>query len=293
MTEKIYLFILSQKGFEVLVHIIEVYGEKVISGVVIGKDENSLYDYSDLIEESCKKYNIKFAYRGESYEVDTRYAFVIGWKWMIRDSGFIPIIFHDSLLPKYRGFNPLVSALINGDCEVGVTALFAAEQYDKGDIIAQEVVKISYPIKIQDAIKFVSVAYNRLAIKILDLICTKKILEGVKQKESSASYSLWRDDADYKVNWSRDAYYVKRHVDAVGRPYRGAHTKFDDQMLIIHDVEVVVDRDIVNRTPGKVIDIESGCPLVVCGAGIVRITNATLENGDSALPFRKLRVRFV
>ena len=32
------------------------------------------------------------------------------------------LIFHDSLLPKLRGFNPTVTALIAGEIEIGVTA---------------------------------------------------------------------------------------------------------------------------------------------------------------------------
>ena len=42
---------------------------------------------------------------------------------MIKNSENL-IVFHDSLLPKYRGFAPLVSQLINGEEYLGVTAIF-------------------------------------------------------------------------------------------------------------------------------------------------------------------------
>jgi methionyl-tRNA formyltransferase len=53
---------------------------------------------------------------------------------------------HDSLLPKYRGFAPLPNALINGEREVGVTALFASEEYDMGDIVCQRRLAVEYPM---------------------------------------------------------------------------------------------------------------------------------------------------
>ncbi|MGV9240228.1 methionyl-tRNA formyltransferase, partial [Streptomyces nigra] len=49
---------------------------------------------------------------------------------------------HDSLLPKYAGFSPLIWALINGESEVGVTAHLMDEELDAGDIVRQEAVPV-------------------------------------------------------------------------------------------------------------------------------------------------------
>ncbi len=50
---------------------------------------------------------------------------------------------HDSLLPKYAGFAPLVWALINGETEVGITAHVMDDELDRGDIILQERVAVA------------------------------------------------------------------------------------------------------------------------------------------------------
>ena len=68
-------------------------------------------------------------------------------------------MFHDSLLPKYRGFAPLVKGLICGETRFGVTALFGASQYDAGDILFQASVGITYPIAISDLITRVADCY--------------------------------------------------------------------------------------------------------------------------------------
>ncbi len=49
---------------------------------------------------------------------------------------------HDSLLPKYAGFSPIIWALINGEAEVGVTAHRMTEDLDAGDILIQRSVPV-------------------------------------------------------------------------------------------------------------------------------------------------------
>ena len=44
---------------------------------------------------------------------------------------------HDSLLPKYAGFSPLIWALLNDEKEVGVTAHMMDDTLDAGDIVLQ------------------------------------------------------------------------------------------------------------------------------------------------------------
>ena len=45
---------------------------------------------------------------------------------------------HDSLLPKYAGFSPLIWALINGESEVGVTAHMMNDELDAGEGVERD-----------------------------------------------------------------------------------------------------------------------------------------------------------
>ena len=49
---------------------------------------------------------------------------------------------HPSLLPRYRGPSPVVTAILNGDDETGVTIMKLDEGMDSGPILAQERVSI-------------------------------------------------------------------------------------------------------------------------------------------------------
>lgn len=50
---------------------------------------------------------------------------------------------HPSLLPRYRGANPVAEQLTHREGELGVTLHLLSEKFDQGDILAQE--KINFP----------------------------------------------------------------------------------------------------------------------------------------------------
>ena len=51
---------------------------------------------------------------------------------------------HPSLLPKYRGADPIIQALLNGESETGVTVYYIeSELVDRGKIVLQEKIKIN------------------------------------------------------------------------------------------------------------------------------------------------------
>jgi len=170
--------------------------------------------------------------------------------------------------------------------------LFASEEYDRGDIITIEAIQINYPIKIAYAIDEISNAYKKCIDKIFLAIRSGEQLIGISQNEVEATYSLWLDDEDYQIDWSLDSFHISRFVDAVGSPYSGAYSLVNGEKLRILDVEPLPDVVIENRTPGKVISVVDGQPTIVCGHGLLKITNMQREDGSSALPLKKFRTRF-
>jgi methionyl-tRNA formyltransferase len=266
---------------------------ELIDFVVTQRDKSVQDDYYAEIRELCEQLNIPCYDRQQSYKIQSKYALAISWRWLINLKETTLIIFHDSLLPKYRGFNPLVSYLINGENRIGVTALFAADTYDTGDIIAQAGSEISYPKKVSEAIEIVSDGYVKLARQIAAEINRGTNLIGKPQNEAEASYSLWRDEEDYQINWSHSAQEIRRFVDAVGFPYKGAFTLINGKRARVFDIEELDDMIIENRIPGKVIFIKESSPIVVCGRGLAKIkTLVDDETGESLLPLRNLRLRF-
>src|SRR5215472_4617343 len=92
-------------------------------------------------------------------------AFLVGWQFLLPHADSDVIIFHDSLLPRYRGFAPTTTALIKGDTEIGVTAISPSEAVDEGPIFGQKSTSISYPIKIKEALSLQAKLMGELAIE--------------------------------------------------------------------------------------------------------------------------------
>ncbi len=290
--KKLTVFAMTEKGYAVVRLLLTRY-PGLVASVISSRDKEIAEDFYSEIATLCQSRNVSFHDRADASPIRTKHALAVAWRWLIDGRSANLIVFHDSLLPHYRGFNPLVTALINGDTKIGVTALHAATQYDRGDIVAQSSSSISYPIKIKEAIKIVLKNYETLAAEIGESLSRGRELSVRKQNEAEASYSLWRDDEDYFIDWSQSAGDIKRFVDAVGHPYKGAAATVDRQVVRIRDAEALRDVHIANRTAGKVIFHEGDKPVVVCGHGLLRIIDLIDDQtGASLLPLPRFRIRF-
>jgi methionyl-tRNA formyltransferase len=287
---------MNSKGYYVLKNFIHKFGSDSISYIVSSEDKNIQKDFFDEIKTLATKEKIKFFNRFENLiDIEQEfigYKFAIGWRWLIKDEKNL-IIFHDSLLPKYRGFAPLVNCLVNNEKWGGVTALFASSEYDKGDIIAQKSFEINYPIKINEAIEKIEPLYFELVDDIFTIIQNEKELTSIKQDESKASYSLWLDSEDYFLDWSWSAEKIKRFVDAVGYPYDNAKAYLNNQIVKFVDVEIIEDVVVEQRERhiGKVIFIKDNMPVVVCSDGLIGLKDIRDKN-DNAI-FINFRSRFI
>ena len=86
-----------------------------------------------------------------------------------------------------------------------------------------------------------------------------KELKGIIQDEKEATYSIWRDEDDYKIDWSKSSDEIKRLIDAIGYPYSGAITSNSKgERIRILDAEIIDDVFCEVRHPGKVIFINKG-----------------------------------
>ena len=290
--KKLTVFAMTERGYAVIRLLLTRY-PGLVAAVVASRDGDIAKDCFDEIAELCRTDNISFCNRTDGFSIQTDYALAVAWRWLIEAGSARLVVFHDSLLPRYRGFNPLVTALINGDKEIGVTAVYATVEYDRGDIIAQSSSAISYPIRIQEAIKTVVGHYEALATNLAGSLIRGDEPKAKPQDEADASYSLWRDDEDYFVDWSHSAIDIRRFIDAVGYPYKGAAATLAGRVVRIRDAEALDDVRIANRTVGKVIFLKDAKPVVVCGQGLLRMIELVDdETGASLLPLSRFRIRF-
>lgn len=317
------LFVLGAKGLHVLESLVAQFSGEVIGYVVVGDDKKVAGDSAEQIRQISKQHGIRLFERSEldclqkncaqknsaqknsaqkndlhqaTQLPKVTYKFAIGWRWLIKSTTGL-IVYHDSLLPKYRGFAPLVNALVNGEREIGVTALIASEGYDEGDIIGQQRLQVDYPVTIAEAIEQISPLYAKLAVQIVEATLAGRPLQAKAQQHSEATYSLWLDDEDYRIDWRWSAEKIARFVDAVGEPYAGAQTTRRGALLKIFKAKVADDVQIEHRERhiGKIIFFTGGVPTVVCGEGLIElhdIRDANGEPGDLTFGNLTFRTRF-
>lgn len=293
--QQLVFFLLGEKGYEVLKGAIAADCKDLIRLVVIGEDGNVQKDFSSEIVDLCIEKTINYCTRNDVSKIiecaNEVIAIAAGWRWLIRFSFIQVIVFHDSLLPRYRGFNPLVTALLNQDSEVGVTVINANKEFDRGDIIESRSIKVNYPVSIKDVVIKVSGLYFDLSQFILRKIASGESLVGIKQDETKASYSVWRDEQDYRINWENSAASIAHFVKCLSFPYKGASAVCDDKLIRILEAEIETDVRVENRDVGKVLFVINGKPIVICRDGLLRVDVAIDDKGQTVLPFKKFRTR--
>ncbi len=287
---KVGFLVAGFKGFNFLK---EIHRDCEVAFVSSYVANGTLFDSFTNIKVFCQEHG--YAFIDHSIATKTSFnaadiLFAAGWQYIKENADHKLIVFHDSLLPKFRGFCPTVTALVQGETNIGVTAFKATLSADSGSIYGQECVGIEYPIKVKDAYSLLFECYAQVAKKIVKKI-ENNSLEAIAQDKYSASYSVWRDKWDYYVDWNWPSDKISLFINAVSWPYAGAKTTYEEKEIIIDEVDVAGDLIFENRQPGKMWELKKGIPLVICGKGMIRIVLARDSDG-ARIKFTHLRRRF-
>jgi methionyl-tRNA formyltransferase len=253
------------------------------------RQADDVSDGFDKIAALCRSNRIDFCESLLPDYVADKPLFFVGWQHLIREPGNNLIILHDSLLPKFRGFAPTVNALIKGEKRIGVTAFRPDQDYDTGPIIGQMGADVAYPIRIEQALRQQAALMARLTMDILRSYRSGRCTT-VAQDNAASTYSIWRDEQDYHIDWKASAPEIRRLVDAVSFPYAGAKTRIIDQTLVVDEATEVEDLVFELRHPGKVCRLDESKPVVICGRGLLRLDKVLTLDGKPCV-FQRLRTR--
>jgi methionyl-tRNA formyltransferase len=199
-------------------------------------------------------------------------------------------VFHDSLLPEYRGFSPTVWAMINGEDHVGASLFEIADDPDTGDLVDQERVEVGPTETIAEVFPRVTEAYLLLLERRLG-----QLLAGtaprVPQDHARATWACKRLAEDNLIDWSAPTQRVFDLVRSVTRPYPGAFTSLRGRRLIVWRARPVDHRVYAGRVPGRVVEVlpGKGCA-VLTGDGALLVEEVQLE-GEEPQPAHELLTR--
>ncbi|MCR5262114.1 MAG: methionyl-tRNA formyltransferase [Candidatus Gastranaerophilales bacterium] len=123
---------------------------------------------------------------------------------------FCTINLHASLLPKYRGANPIQQAVINGDSETGITTMKTVKKMDAGDICLTEKIKIGENSSVPKIVDEISQKAPALIIKTLKDIYNGKLVS-VPQNEDEVTFApkFTKEDGLIDFNLSAKEFHNK------------------------------------------------------------------------------------
>lgn len=124
---------------------------------------------------------------------------------------FGTINLHASLLPKYRGANPIQWAVINGDKETGITTMKTVLKMDAGDICLTDKIEITENMSVPELVKIISEKAPNLIHKTLQGIYANEITP-IVQNEDDVTFAPKFKKEDGIVDFNLTAQEFHNHV---------------------------------------------------------------------------------
>lgn len=211
--------------------------------------------------------------------------FAVGWRFLIPPIVYqstlkASVVFHNSLLPKYRGFAPSNWAIINGEIETGATMFLMSETVDSGPIIDQ----IAFPIGPDDTIREVEVSVTDAYLTLLESNI-EGLLTGnfsaTEQDHARATVTTKRVPADGEIDWTMSSEAIHNLVRALADPWPGAFTMLNGRQLVIWSTRRYTGPPPVGSVAGRVLDLSNAPDVMVAtGDGAIVVETVQHESGD-------------
>lgn len=152
---------------------------------------------------------------------------------------FATINLHASLLPLYRGANPIQRALINGDKKTGICTMVTEEGLDCGDICLRDEIDITENMNYEEL--FELVAQKAPELIEMTLISIKRgELQPIEQHHEKATYAHKIKKEDAKIDWTKSAREIHNWVRGLYK-FPSAHCFFRDKSVKIMETRVADD----------------------------------------------------
>jgi len=186
---------------------------------------------------------------------------------------------HPSLLPRFRGASPVVSAILAGDEFTGVSIMLMDEGLDTGPVLARAQIPISTP----DTTGSLTTKLSWLGARLLGEVLvhwTRGELTPRPQNESGATYSGPITKEDGEIDWHLPAVDIWRRVRAFN-PWPGCYTRWRGKNLkIIEAVPLPEERTFKVGQVMALTSVPEGSKAgfgVGTGGGVLGILRVQLE----------------
>ena len=178
---------------------------------------------------------------------------------------------HASLLPRYRGANPIQRAIINGDKETGICTMITELGLDCGDICQKLVIPISDTMNCEEL-------WNEIAEKSPKMI--EETLERLKNKTLTPQ-KQWEDGVcrankltkeECLIDWTKTNIEIHNLIRGICR-CPSAYFLFNEKIIKVIESEAVDGSGEV----GKIVNHSKEGVDIACGKGLLRLIKVKPE----------------
>ena len=175
---------------------------------------------------------------------------------------------HPSLLPRYRGPNPLYWHFINDETQGGLTMLRMDAEFDTGPILVQRAVEIAPDDDVDSFFPKLLAIGGPMIPEMLQAVAAG--VPGKLQPIEGASYAPLCTEADRWLDWTRPAAQLRNQVRGWGS--QGALASIDGQTYLVSRARTVASS--ASAQPGRMLDRTDNTFLIQTGEGALLIVDS-------------------
>lgn len=173
---------------------------------------------------------------------------------------------HPSLLPRWRGADPIRAAILAGDKKTGVTIMLMDEKMDHGPVLKHETLNLNHK---KYFYKELEEELAELGGKLLVETLPKWLAGEITPQEqghSKATYTKKITKEDGHINWGEPAEIIERKIRALN-PWPGTYAFWNEKRIKILEGEIIIGSE--TKNPGSVFKYDSGFAVVSANDAII------------------------
>lgn len=175
---------------------------------------------------------------------------------------------HASLLPQYRGANPIQRAIYDGKEETGITTMITVLALDAGDICLQEKIKITPDMTDKELMQIISDKAPFIMYPTIKQLYNK-VLTPQKQDETKVTIAKKFKKEDAVLDWTKTAQQIHDHVRSM-TTWPVACTSINGKNIKVLST-TVLNNDTENENEGEIVNISKNGIEVAAKKGILLI----------------------
>lgn len=178
---------------------------------------------------------------------------------------------HASLLPRYRGANPIQRAIINGDKETGICTMITELGLDCGDICQKLVIPISDTMNCEELWNEIAEKSPKMIEDTLERL-KNKTLTPQKQCEDGVCMANKLTKEECLIDWTKTNTEIHNLIRGICR-CPSAYFLFNEKIIKVIESEAVDGSGKV----GKIVNHSKEGVDIACGKGLLRLIKVKPE----------------